>query len=172
MDTQLECATHQWPCHLRKSPASLKVCHNILEFFTSGERNIMGNRLLAIMPVVTTTIAPTVDHPMPKRAERVQYLWLTSIESQQLFLQCSLAPSYRLSAFQCGASAPCTKLQTYPEICADSLSTILHHTGHCSPRPTTPRYMVYTTPTSALELKSSLARVPLSCGDQTYAHLQ
>ena len=32
--------------------------------------------------------------------------------------------------------------------------------------------MVYTTLTSALELKSSLAKVPLSCGDQMYARLQ
>ena len=31
------------------------------------------NRLLAMIPVVSTTIATTLDHPMPRRANRVQY---------------------------------------------------------------------------------------------------
>ena len=79
----------------------------------------------------------------------------------QLIFQYSLAPSYRLSVSQC------SKLQTYLETCADSPSTMLHHTGHCTLHPTTPGYVVYTKPTPGLEPKSSPARVPLSYGDQT-----
>ena len=119
-----------------------------LSFSPCGNWTYFGNRCTAIPSHVSTTIAPTVDHPSPNSpnsSDNVQNsTFVASFQSYNDSFQCWLAIWNKLLVSECMVELHCTLLQMYFVTCVDLPSTNLHHTNNWSRLPTIECYVACT----------------------------